>query len=260
MGRPRYNGRMRCTKKSTRKQIVLLVAILAMPVATSAGTPLVLRYIPTRFTLTAWFMLGRLREACSNRGSDKGDKLAGIIEVDECFVGGKEANKHESKKLHAGRGSVGKTAVVGLRERGGRVIAHPAEPSGAGSSRAAQRSARLLQRAAGVDWRCGVNRLGRDLREVHAALRELIARCRLLQPGAWYVVWVPPNRTFRCLPFGSGAELRGRISVEWGGDRLGWLFKPERPAMLADVVIASGVSDVFAQLPQFAIDDAARRS
>ena len=28
---------------------------------------------------TAWFMLGRLREACSDRGSDKGNKLAGII-------------------------------------------------------------------------------------------------------------------------------------------------------------------------------------
>jgi transposase-like protein len=72
---------------------------------------------------TAWFMLQRLREACSG----KMDKLSGLIEVDECFVGGKEANKHESKKLRAGRGSVGKTAVVGLRERGGRTIAFPVE-------------------------------------------------------------------------------------------------------------------------------------
>jgi transposase-like protein len=72
---------------------------------------------------TAWFMLQRLREACSG----KMDKLSGLVEVDECFVGGKEANKHEWKKLRAGRGSVGKTAVVGLRERGGRVIAYPVE-------------------------------------------------------------------------------------------------------------------------------------
>jgi transposase-like protein len=72
---------------------------------------------------TAWFMLQRLREACSG----KMDKLSGLIEVDECFVGGKEANKHESKKLRAGRGSVGKTTVVGLRERGGRTIAFPVE-------------------------------------------------------------------------------------------------------------------------------------
>ena len=72
---------------------------------------------------TAWFMLQRLREAYSG----KMDKLSGLIEVDECFVGGKEANKHESKKLRMGRGAVGKIAVVGLRERGGRTIAFPVE-------------------------------------------------------------------------------------------------------------------------------------
>jgi transposase-like protein len=70
---------------------------------------------------TAWFILGRLREACS--APDSIDKLKGIIEVDEAFFGGKEANKHESKKLHAGRGPVGKTAVLGMRERGGRTRA-----------------------------------------------------------------------------------------------------------------------------------------
>jgi transposase-like protein len=69
----------------------------------------------------AWFMLQRLREACS--APDNIDKLRGIIEIDECFVGGKEANKHEHKKLHAGRGPVGKTAVLGMRERGGRTRA-----------------------------------------------------------------------------------------------------------------------------------------
>ena len=70
---------------------------------------------------SAWFMLHRLREACGGELA----KLQGVVEVDEAFFGGKEANKHEHKKLNAGRGSVGKTAVVGLRERGGRVIAHP---------------------------------------------------------------------------------------------------------------------------------------
>jgi transposase-like protein len=70
---------------------------------------------------SAWFMLQRLREACGS--GDDLDKLRGIVEVDECFIGGKERNKHEHKKLKAGRGSVGKTAVVGLRERGGRTVA-----------------------------------------------------------------------------------------------------------------------------------------
>ena len=72
---------------------------------------------------TAWFMLGRLREAC---GGDPA-KLAGIVEADETFVGGKESNKHPHKKLNMGRGTVGKQAVLGLRERGGRSIAMPIE-------------------------------------------------------------------------------------------------------------------------------------
>ncbi|MYE50003.1 MAG: IS1595 family transposase [Gammaproteobacteria bacterium] len=72
---------------------------------------------------SAWFMLQRIREAC-----DKGDfRIGGIVEVDETYIGGKESNKHESRKLRAGRGPVGKSAVVGARERGGRVKAKPVD-------------------------------------------------------------------------------------------------------------------------------------
>lgn len=70
---------------------------------------------------SAWFMLCRLREACG--GDDEIDKLRGTVEIDECFVGGLEANKHERKKLRLGRGSVGKVAVLGMREREGRTHA-----------------------------------------------------------------------------------------------------------------------------------------
>src|SRR6185312_3022997 len=55
---------------------------------------------------SAWFMLQRLREAC---GSDDGrGKLQGIIEIDEVFIGGKDANKHAHKR-EGRRGSKGKT-------------------------------------------------------------------------------------------------------------------------------------------------------
>ena len=43
-------------------------------------------------------------------------------------LGGKEHNKHESKKQHAGRGPVGKTPVVGMKDRDtGQVSATPVE-------------------------------------------------------------------------------------------------------------------------------------
>jgi transposase-like protein len=71
---------------------------------------------------SAWFVLHRLREAC---GGAKLTKLKGIVELDECFIGGKERNKHEHKKLKAGRGAVGKTAVLGMRERDGRTVLAP---------------------------------------------------------------------------------------------------------------------------------------
>lgn len=71
---------------------------------------------------TAWFMLGRLREACG--GDLDADKLAGIVEADETFIGGMQRNKHADKRLE-GRGPAGKTAVLGLRERGGRSVAMP---------------------------------------------------------------------------------------------------------------------------------------
>ncbi len=74
---------------------------------------------------TAWFMTHRLREAM--RDGQDFSPLGGegkTVEIDETFVGGKEKNKHASKREHRGTGGVGKEAVFSLVERGGKVRSH----------------------------------------------------------------------------------------------------------------------------------------
>jgi len=71
---------------------------------------------------SAWFMLQRIREACGTGEF----KISNVVEVDECYIGGLDKNRHENKKAKKGRGPVGKQAVVGMRERDtGKVKAKP---------------------------------------------------------------------------------------------------------------------------------------
>ena len=62
---------------------------------------------------SAWHLAHRIRESWKK---DKGF-FTGPVEVDETYMGGKERNKHNSKKANAGRGPVGKTAVAGVKDR-----------------------------------------------------------------------------------------------------------------------------------------------
>ncbi len=68
---------------------------------------------------TAWFMLHRLRSAAQTKSFNK--TLSGTVEADGPYAGGKEENKHERKKLHALRGEVRKSPVLGIKQRNGEV-------------------------------------------------------------------------------------------------------------------------------------------
>lgn len=70
---------------------------------------------------TTWRLGHKIRAATL---TETFKKLGGIVETDETFIGGKMKNKHyKDKKKIQGRGSVGKTPVVGSIERGGKVVA-----------------------------------------------------------------------------------------------------------------------------------------
>ena len=71
---------------------------------------------------TAWFLAHRIRKTFDNSGDGEGGHFTGPVEVDETYMGGKRKNMSNAKRKQladegAGRGAVGKTAVVGAKDR-----------------------------------------------------------------------------------------------------------------------------------------------
>ncbi len=68
---------------------------------------------------TAWFMLHRIREAWKIESAS----FTGPVETDETYMGGLRKNMPKStRKQLSGRGSVGKSVVVGMKDRGSKRV------------------------------------------------------------------------------------------------------------------------------------------
>ena len=64
---------------------------------------------------TAWHLCHRIRKAFELNAPSV--RMGGPVEVDEAAFGGREGNKHANRKLNAGRGTVGKSIVAGIKSR-----------------------------------------------------------------------------------------------------------------------------------------------
>jgi transposase-like protein len=126
---------------------------------------------------TVWSMMHRLRVAMAN-DPEQSELLHGIVEADETYIGGKprRRNRRDDNQppLKRGRGTE-KTPVVGVMERGGRVVARPAKPGELGTKGLSRFIERFVDKAGTLlitdEW-SGYNRVKETM--LHATVNHAV--------------------------------------------------------------------------------------
>ena len=149
---------------------------------------------------TAWFMLGRIREAWVDAADVV---LDGTVEIDETYIGGKERNKHQSKRLGKDHRR-GKAVVVGARSRDGKVTATVIDNTDAPTLKGFIHDHVQTGSTVYTDGAEGYKGLGHDLD--HAAVRHSVGEYAATWPNS------PPATT-------SGTSTR---STRWPRLPKGW--------------------------------------
>jgi transposase-like protein len=156
------------------KQWFLLLALM-LNAKESASSYQIARDLGMRRP-TVWSMMHRIRTAM-DKDPLQGQLLYGIVEADEVSIGGepRKGNRHDDDKPNKRGGGTKKTPVVGVVERGGRVIAKPFKKRDLTSKGLRKFTTRFVDTAASVlmtDEFSGYNRMSETV--FHATVNHAV--------------------------------------------------------------------------------------
>lgn len=107
--------------EESKKPLLMWFKVLHLMVTSKKGMSAlqIHRLLGTGSYQTAWYMCMRLRAGMKD---PEFRQLMGIVEVDETYMGGKNKNRHGSKRIPNAKGTLGKIPVIGAISRKGNVV------------------------------------------------------------------------------------------------------------------------------------------